>query len=100
MSTEKNLDQTLNAIQNDIELRPFFVDFVCRGFALGLTDSFKVPDTERMRFQKDYYEALHELSSRVEKKVKTSETLPIINEVCNYYLKQIGRIGLETYNPQ
>jgi hypothetical protein len=100
MVTKDNLENTLNAIRDDVELRPFFVDFVCRGFALGLTDSFRVADTERMRFQKDYYQALHELSSRVEKKVKASETLPIINEVCSYYLSQIGRIGFETYNPQ
>jgi hypothetical protein len=95
----KDLEQTLTTIREDIELRPFFVDFVCKGFALGLTDSFRVGDTERMRFQKDYYQALYELSSRVEKKVHVNETLPVINEVCHFYLQQIGRIGFETYAP-
>lgn len=92
-------DQTLEKIRSDKELRPLFFDFVCRGFALGLTDSFEVTDNERVRFQRNYYDSLLDLSSQIEKKVRPDEVLNVIEEVSKFYLSNIGRIGFENYEP-
>jgi hypothetical protein len=90
---------TLEQIRSDQALRPYFFEFICKGFLLGLTDKFEVPHVERVRFQKDYYDSLLDLSSRIGEKVKPDEVLPTIHEVSAHYLAHIGRIGFEHYQP-
>lgn len=98
MIMENINSQTVDELKNDRELRPLFFDFVSKSFALGLTDSFEVSDSERVRFQRDYYASLLDLSSQIEKKVKKEKVLPIIHEITLFYLGRIGRIEFDTYN--
>jgi len=93
------MENDVNEIKNDVELRPYFFDFICRGFILGLSDKFQVPESERVRFQKNYYDSLLDLSTKIEKKFKSRDVLPIIHLVSTHYLKHIGRIGFEQYQP-
>lgn len=90
---------TIEKLKEDQDLRPYFFDFVCKGFILGLSDTFKVSEIERVRFQRDYYDALHDLTEKIEKRVTADEVLPTIQQVSVYYLSHIGRIGFESYEP-
>jgi hypothetical protein len=85
--------------RDDPTLRPYVFDFLCKGFLLGLTDQFSVPEIHRVKFQKQYYESLHELSQLIGTKSSSTDVLYIIEQVSTYYLAKIGRIGFETYNP-
>jgi len=97
---EQANEKIIERIKLDQELRPYFFDFVCKGFVLGLSDTFEVSQSDRLRFQKEYYERLIDLSNKIEKKTSTSDVLNVVYEVSTYYLKSTRGMSFEEYNPK
>jgi hypothetical protein len=79
---------------NDLGLRPFFFELISKNFMIGLTEVHKVNYADRLRYQKEYYEALVNLSNKLNGKVKEDEISSLIKEGTLYYLGSIGKFGV------
>jgi hypothetical protein len=88
---------TLDEIKNDPELRPYFLEFICKNMVLGMTDFFHVNDLQRIKFQKEFYDSMLNLSERLESVVPQDRIYPTIEEVSKFYLQAVGRVGFDQY---
>jgi hypothetical protein len=88
-------------IIKDETLRPYFFDLISKNFVLGLSDLHRINYSDRMRFQKEYYESLLKLSSALSGKVHEKDISVAIREVTLYYISTVGKFGVsfEDYNP-
>ncbi len=93
----KTLRDVVEKVKSDKELRPYFLDFICKNLVLGMSDVFTVNSVDRTRIQKEFYESLHSLSEQLQKEVQQESLHPIIEEVSKYYLGKIGRVSFEQY---
>lgn len=76
----------------DIELRPYFIEFISRIVALGFADSLEVNGIDRLGFERKYYEAFRELSLKLEPRSYGMDTGEIIEQVSQEYLNRVATI--------
>lgn len=84
------MNSNIKELESNQELRPYFLDFICKNFVLGLTDIYEVKTIDRLRMEKEFHESMFRLSERILAVAPDSDVLIVIEEVCKQYFSTVG----------
>lgn len=86
------MNSNIKELESNQELRPYFLDFICKNFVLGLTDIYEVKPIDRIRIEMEFHESMFKLSERILELDPHSDLFEIIEEVCKQYYSSIGTL--------
>jgi len=79
----------MDALNEDQELRPLFLDYIGKSMTLGLSDVFTVNNlSERARLHKEYYSSVQALAEKLSLVIPSDKVDEAIAEVTKYYMKK------------
>jgi len=87
----------INRLQEDEDLRPYFIDYLTRNMAFSLTDTYVVKQADRIKFQMEFYESLFRLSEKVAEIIEDRDVNHAIYEAASYYMQKVGKVTFEPY---
>lgn len=91
------MNAIIEKLKSDQDLRPLFLDFLCKNMILNMTDVFAVKSADRVRIQKEFYDSYYNLAACISKEAPDEQVYSIIEEVSKFYLRGVGRVGFDQY---
>jgi hypothetical protein len=98
--TQKKSSSSIDAIKNDIELRPLFIDYIAENFKMSMASFYKLEKKEQTKFKSSASKSLITLTEKLESKVGDNDLYSVIETVCKHYTQFIALTSGNIFNDQ
>jgi predicted transcriptional regulator len=92
-STNEKNTTLVDRIKSDIELRPFFIDYIAENLKLKLASFHKLNKSEMVKFKSNASKSLNLLVDKLSERVEDKDLDDVITKVCQHYTQFIALVG-------